>query len=371
MKEIQDKWKVWLPILLTIFAGLGVSIVVEDSNNDNRPDRTIITIGKKVSPEQPVVVVDKNQELSKGEADAQSEADPTSIGPELHEDAKDETPEGKVLPDPATRIPTEDLVPPSPPAGAQSYSCMRHYVANHAANRARKVQLVLHYTVSKPGSLDAIWRLFNIPSFAASSDWLWEPLTSRCQRIVPPGRYSWTQGRFNSVSESIEIMAMGTESRAFWMDSVIKDGKLAALVADRLKAMGSPPRFVDPKGCTPEAGWSDHYHLECGNDHHDVKPNFPYKEFGEQVKRAYYGANRAAPSLKVLTRSERAAASCLISERRSAKRHGGWEHLRPSHLRRATACKTVLTNRSRELHKLGLTRKFNRSARHEVIHEVV
>ncbi|HEV7494474.1 hypothetical protein [Baekduia sp.] len=34
-----------------------------------------------------------------------------------------------------------------------------------------------------------------------------------------------------------------------------------------------PLRFVDPVACAPQAGYTDHYHLECGNDHVDVAPS--------------------------------------------------------------------------------------------------
>lgn len=210
--------------------------------------------------------------------------------PAIHEDARDETPPG-VSPDAAQRIidsPTQGIGERRPVGGAQIASCRSRFVRNFSDRSPDAVVkiFVLHYTVSSPGSLDAIWNLFNTPAFGASSHLLLEP-TGRCEKIVPWSKKAWTQGAFNSVSESVEIMAMGTESRQWWLSQpIIRDGILASIVVDRLRANGLPLRHVDPFGCgVQQAGWTDHDALECGNSHHDVMPNFPYGKLNRQVRR--------------------------------------------------------------------------------------
>ncbi len=207
----------------------------------------------------------------------------------IHEDLKDEQPPGapaaaaqKVV-EQSEDVPTSE---PQLPAGAQNYSCPFNGVVNHSARAsdAKVTMFVLHYTVSSHDSLWAIYRLFNTPSFGASSHLILQP-NGFCRQIVRFNRKAWTQGAFNSVSESVEITAMGTESRAWWLkQKIIKRGILASIVRDRLRARGLPLRFVNPVGCTPKAGWTDHNALECGNNHHDVEPTFPYDVVDRQIR---------------------------------------------------------------------------------------
>ena len=56
---------------------------------------------------------------------------------------------------------------------------------------------------------------------------------------------------------------------------------------------------------------------------------------------------------KVLTKEERAQMDVLETERRIAKRNGGWEKVDASHLERAKQAKDWLTNRRQELWRLG------------------
>lgn len=57
-------------------------------------------------------------------------------------------------------------------------------------------------------------------------------------------------------------------------------------------------------------------------------------------------ARFALPPLKA---DEKTAAAELLRRRRSARRHGGWKRIDPSHLRAATAAKRTLAKRIREL----------------------
>lgn len=203
-----------------------------------------------------------------------------------HEDAKDEVtgaPANAVAKVAATANATPTS--PQPVAGAQNYSCPFKGVQNYNNRSAKLIQFVVHETVSQPGTMAAIWRLFNTPSFGASSHYLLE-VWGKCQQIVPLSKNAWTQGPFNSASASVEIIAPAGSSRAWWLKQpIIKRGILAALIRDNLKRMGSPLRWVDPVGCTPKAGWTDHEHLECGNDHCDVTgcDAFPRELVARQV----------------------------------------------------------------------------------------
>lgn len=210
-------------------------------------------------------------------------------GFDAHEDSKDETPPG-VTPEDVERIEQsrpKGIGPPGNLGGAENLSCPVRLVRNHSARASgsRVSMFALHYTVSDPGSFNAIWGLFNTASFAASSTYLLEPLTGRCEQLVPFDRKPWTQGAFNSVSESVEIVCCRTDpSRAWWLSTkIIREGLLAQMIANRLKARGLPNRLVDPVGCTPLAGWTDHNRLECGNTHVDVGKNFPFDVLKRQI----------------------------------------------------------------------------------------
>jgi hypothetical protein len=324
MLNLEAIWRArrrWVPVLTAILAALGVGIAVTviDSDDNGRPDRIIIDLRERAPAPDPgappadapgvdaadgeldgetsigrgpevakPIVADADNEVDAGQ-EAKAGADPpVDVGPDIHEDARDESPAG-APPFAAEKAQGAaealQLAEPRKPAGAQAHSCPNRFVRNFSAPTGREVQFVVHYTVSRPGSMNAIWGLFNTPSFGASSDLLLEP-SGDCLRIVPRGRKAWTQGAFNGVSESVEIMAMGTEPRSWWLaQPIITHGILASIIRDELGRMGSPRRFVDPAGCAPRAGWTDHFHLECANDHHDVKPNFPYDVVARQVAR--------------------------------------------------------------------------------------
>ena len=290
---------VWTLILAAFVAVVSIAVLVNLTvYADDGTTSITVTIGKKANPQNPTVEVDNDQAYDAEQRDEANE--PGEVGPDVHEDLKDESPNGDE--DAAARVletPTAGIGPPVPQGGAQNYNCVRQLVRNHSARSAgAKVELeVIHYTVSRPGSLDAIQRLFDTPSFGASSHLGLEP-SGRCEQWVDWNRKAWTQGAFNSVAESVEIIAMGNEPRSWWLaQPILKDGILASIVADRLRARGLPPRRVNPEGCgVQQAGWTDHDALECGNNHTDVKPNFPYDVFQQQLERAYYGGGQAGPA---------------------------------------------------------------------------
>ena len=340
-------FRLWPVIaLIAAFATTGICLVIDDAGQ-------VRVFVPKPTPIPEGVSMDANNEMSIAERE-ESAARPFSVapeapplsnaGPDIHEDTRDETPPGITREEADEALLTPPGVGPgSPPAGAQLYRCEQNFVRNYSprAAGARVSMMVLHFTVSRPGSLRAIWNLFNTPSFGASSTFLME-LDNECEQIVPLDKKSWTQGAFNSVSESWEIVTNDL-SRSQWLTSpILARGVLANHVADRLRARGLPARLVDPVGCTPKAGVTDHNRLECGNSHWDVGKNFPWDVFMAQVRRYYSGASRILGTAR-----QRAACRKLNWWRRT--REPGQARLN------AVARKKVLRKRGFNCTREGLT----------------
>lgn len=259
------------------------------TEEDAGPD-TVTTVEQETVtavpvPGSPPVVIDADRE----QTDAVRPE-----GVDAHEDARDETPPGVMHEDLEDVLePVPGVGPPQPLGGAESLSCPWRPVRNFSSRGGARVSMVvLHYTVSAPGTLGVIRGLFDRPSFAASSH-IGLEADGECEQWVAYGAKAWTQGAFNPVSESVEIIARGTESRSWWLrQPIIRNGLLASWIVDRLRANGLPPRRVDPRDCTPQAGWTDHNALECANTHFDVQPNFPYDEVARQVRERFQIASR-------------------------------------------------------------------------------
>lgn len=376
-----------LALLAALLSGATLVVTVADDGTTTvhvaRPappkPTTVPGVPEPVQPDS-----DQEQSVAEQAEGANATAAPRAIGPDGHEDLRDETPPG-VSPESAaaglTDRDAQGKTAPQPVGGAQNYSVRNAPVVNFSSRNGQRVLLFcLHYTVSpnRPGWSDvfAIRDLFNRPSFGASSTYVGD-FEGHFLRLMPETAKPWTQGNFNGRCVSIEIVATGAETPAQWQAApLLAKGLLAGLVRDSMRRNGLPLRFVDPEGCgVQSAGLTDHDHLECGNDHHDVSPGFPMTFFLRQLT---LGTSSTAalndPSrytLGVLTPSERRAATCLLFERRVQSKHGGWSKVAASHRRNAIGCKAALQRRNEELHRLGLTSRAQRSARHRVIHEVV
>lgn len=284
-------------VLLALF---GVGIAVVDDDGDGRPEH--ITVNVPVPGPDQQVVADRDNQLERAEQAESHRLDPQVPGGgeplDLHEDTRDETPPGVSRQEldegerKTDRMARTQLGPRAPPAGAQSYSCPARHVVNQSALSGRRMGVVLHFTVSQPGSLDAIRGLFNRPSFGASSNYGFELFNLRCQQWVPDRRKAWAQGPANSAYISIEIIT-NDRSRASWLATpALKRGVLAALVRDLARKVGAPLRLVDPVGCAWPAGITDHDRLECGNTHWDVGRNFPWDVLMRQVRQGVRAAYR-------------------------------------------------------------------------------
>lgn len=250
-----------------------------------------------------------------------------NVGPDIHEDMLDETPPGITEDEaleahitPPNPLPADEEYEPQPQGGANDFTCRQNYVRNYSprSTGVRTSMFVLHFTVSSPGSLRAIWNLFNTASFGASSHYLLE-LNGQCEQIVPFGSKAWTQGAFNSSAESVEIVTNNLTTNEWLAAPILRDATLAKMVVSRLKANGLPARLVDPAGCTPQAGVTDHNRLECGNSHWDVGPGFPWGKLMEDVRQIYAHGVLCNAACQRLERRKKAHRKTHAHYRRHAK----------------------------------------------------
>lgn len=301
MNDIRDKLPAILGAVVLFLSGVGLCVTLEDDGD--------ITVTKKAPPALPAGVQPDADHNRDAEQVKESSAEPVSepgvapspeltlenVGPEIEEDMVDETPPGiseeealEAHVTPPNPLPNAIEYKPQPVGGANDFTCRYNPVRNYSprAVGVRTSMFVLHFTVSPPGSLRGIWNMFNTPSFAASSHYLLE-LNGQCEQIVPFSQKSWTEGAFNSASESVEIVTNDLTRNEWLSSSILKNATLAKMTVSRLKANGLPDRHVDPDGCSPQAGVTDHNALECGNFHWDVGPGFPWDKFMVQVHQIY------------------------------------------------------------------------------------
>lgn len=251
------------------------------------------------APIFPGVTFDKDNNVSPAEkvesgarplASSPAVPELANVGPDIHEDARDETPPG-ISRDEAddALVNPPGLRKPQPfRGGAQTVRCDSHPVRNwsYRASGVRVSQFVLHFTVSPPGSINGIRAMFDNPSSGASSH-IGLELDGECQQWVDWAHKAWTAGAFNSASDQVEIVTNNLTRNEWLAAPILRDAILARIIVERLKARGLPPTLVDPEGCTPRAGVTDHNRLECGNNHWDVGPGFPWDKLMAQVRQLY------------------------------------------------------------------------------------
>lgn len=201
---------------------------------------------------------------------------------------------------------------PRPTGGAQNYTFRTAYAGTPQGRGGARLQVVIHCTVgrNRPGWGDVYDTKSYLDRVGLSAAWIAD-FEGHFLKTMPNSSYAYTQGPgFNRYSLSLEIVSTCQETRAQWLASpLIKDGLLASWLADRLREIGAPFRRVDPAGCTPGRGYTDHAALECGNDHTDISfscPNgsnhprnfaappcaFPWAELARQLADAPDAPNR-------------------------------------------------------------------------------
>lgn len=360
-------------LALVAAVAVGVGLLVDGGDEGQAPPKHERVTVPLPGPDQ-TLTIDHDNQLGPAQQREDRTLRPggapaTAPGLDLHEDMRDETPAGVTKQevqqgmhraaeiDAHAPLSTQ-LRPPREPAGAQAYSCPAAHVVNQSALNSRRYGVAMHFTVSPPGSLLSVRGMFNRPSFGASSNYGFELFNLRCQEWVPITRKAWAQGAFNSAYVSIEIVSYD-RSRADWLNTpAFKYGVLAGLVRDLLKRTGAPARLVDPSGCTPLAGITDHDRLECGNSHWDVGTHFPWDVFLRQVRQG-----TTTTTASVLTKYERGIARKRCYHR--AQHLAG--HNTAANLKWARVYVRKIAVRRAQLRGLGLTTKAHRKLRHRVL----
>lgn len=273
MPQIRPPWLALVALLAAITA---VIVFVDGDDATKRPKPPPTKTAPAPAPSAPPA-----GELDTKRPEELRDETPDEIPKPILEDANEAEEEiSKPLP------PVDE---PLPVGGAQGYSCRTDYASRGYGTRtagAKVMSFKLHYTVSPNvpgwGDVDGVGDYLERVGLSAH---LILDFEGHCEKKVPFERNAFTQGAFNSTSESVEIIATGRETRAQWLASpLIKKGILAAIVRDRLRARGLPLRRVDPVGCIDKLGVTDHNALECRNTHTDVAPAFPWDVFLRQLQ---------------------------------------------------------------------------------------
>lgn len=278
-----------VPFLVALALGVGIGISV-DTSEDGKTRTIHVTL--------PTSLKAPAGDL---QAAAPPASDPATIKPS-ESDLRDETP--PEIP-PATlqagKEKTDQLAEDAdvsdtakPVGGAQNYSVTKDFSGHVYSDFSPSVtptEFCLHYTVSPNivgwGDVRGIQGFFK-RTMAASSTYIGD-FEGHFLQMVPLTHKAWTQGAFNPFCRaSIEMIATGRETRQQWLEStLIKGRKLASLMHDVMKAYHLPLKFVDPVGCAAPPGYTDHNHIECGNSHTDVAPNFPFDVLRKQLAESF------------------------------------------------------------------------------------
>lgn len=260
-----------------IAATAGLTVVITDDDGDGRPDRIVV---QKRAPQGDLVA-----------AAEPGKAVTEPARSELRDETPPEVPQDDLREGRQVNNVFEDaLRPPLPPVGAQNYEVQKDFSGHVYSDFVAGItptEFCLHYTVSPNvpgwGDVYAIRDYFKRTRIASAT--FIADFEGHILQMVPLDHKSWTQGAFNPYCRaSIEIIATGAETQAQWLASpLIRDRILSSLMRDVMRRYGLPLRFVDPIGCGAPPGYTDHNHIECGNDHTDVGQQFPFAALAAQL----------------------------------------------------------------------------------------
>jgi hypothetical protein len=369
----------WRTIASSIAAFIllaGLTIAFVDNGPDHGPDKprgsVTITLG---GPGAKKVTLPPAAQAT---AKAQAHDDATGNEDAAHSDLRTE----KALSDAdraandAKRIAGAPVLPAHAPLAAQSIpGCRTLPVRNYSSRNGAPILLfVFHYTVSVDNGWAGVLgnvKWFDSAAASASSTYIADRRTGACALAVPEYLKAWAQAAYNPWALSLEVTATGREG-SYLPPGAGRDRVLYLM--HRAHRVYKLPyrRGAVSGGRVVRSGFVMHADLgAAGGGHFDVRPYGIDDLIAEAARTDGASAVPATPSLSVLTKGERRAVDCVQFERKVAARHGGWSKIAPSHLRRASACKGTLRARNRELHRLGLASKADRSARHRVIHAIL
>lgn len=276
----------WLASLLAALAAIGITVTITVGGDDppEKPRSTVtITVG-----------TGSGRTTITAPASAVQQAERSEVAG--HEGARGETPPGVSSADIERSIEKQDdlahsdqLPIVSPDAAPEVAGCRSAFVGNFSSRRGVAPRLfVVHYTVSRNlagwGDVNAIVALFNRPSFAASSNYVFD-FEGNCAYIVRESDKAWTQAGLNPYAISVEVIAYGDEGGFVEGPQLAKLGRLIRGAAIRWKF---PVTLGAVSGCVPtRPGIIDHRRLgACGGGHHDISP-FPLEPIIAAAQRAH------------------------------------------------------------------------------------
>jgi hypothetical protein len=270
VRDLVSRWKVWLPLLLTVLAGVGVTVIVSDDDGDNVPDHVSVTVNKAAGDGQPTktITVPKAavvQARQDAEDRALRDETPPAV-PDAQLEQRDQAVQENI-----------ERTDPLPTAGAsQGFAgCVTRFVVNQSSRGGVRPSVqVLHYTVSgnRAGwsDVNAIVALFNTRSFAASSNFVIDG-EGNCAYIVPIEAKAWTQAGGNPFAISYEIVNTGSEGTYIAPAGL---AKLASVMREVARRTGIPIRRGAINGCSPSrSGIVQHRDGgSCWGGHGDIAP---------------------------------------------------------------------------------------------------
>lgn len=268
--------------VLAIVASVSITFALVDDDGDGTPDRVTVTVAKKAPPAG---------DLQAPAPDAGPTEQPAQS--ELRDETPPEVPDERLERGLRKTDRLGEQLEPRPVGGAQNYSCRVDLSGGVWSSYSIKpTEGVYHFTVSANvagwGDVLGIEDYFSRTRIASADRIL--DFEANCLQMTPitTGK-AWTAGAANEAAcFQYEIIATGRETKQQWLDSpLIKDGVLAAVTRDDARRCGIPLKRVDPVGCVFPPGITDHNALECGNDHTDVAPNFPWRTVMRQVRTGY------------------------------------------------------------------------------------
>jgi hypothetical protein len=266
---MSTRMRALLAAVTIVLAVFGITLAVDDTNQDGRPDQVTVKVNEAAGDGQPTTtitvpepVVDRAEEKLHDHLGSPAVPGTTQQLMNNAEQAADQIKATK---------------PPLPTAGASPGipGCRTRFVRNQSSrNGVRPVQHWLHYTVSpnRPGLSDvnAIVALFDRASFQASSHFVIDR-EGNCAYIVPLEAKSWTQAAANPWAVSYEIINSGSE--ATFMDSA-GYAKLRLVMHEVSRRTGIPMKRGAVSACRPTV-FGIVQHADggiCAGGHHDIGP---------------------------------------------------------------------------------------------------
>jgi hypothetical protein len=339
-------------LITMIAAGFGLGIAVDD-NGDGQPDRYIV----KVAPPALVtaaVGVDGPDRDAKPDTALKLDRPAREIVQRVTANPAGFDFAGNLRGPDNTPVAEND----GPLATPNFPGCTTRILPTNWSNRTASVRAIaLHYTAgaNAPGLADMNGLTGFASSPAAGVSWHFLiDAEGHCYYQVPLEKKAWAIASLNSQTVNIEVIGTGKE--ATYPASPAGAAKLRDVVRRIASIYKLPLRLGATDGhCNVTVtGIITHWMGGlCSGGHVDIKP-FDITAVVRWIAAGASSSTSSASGAK-LTASEAAHIKTLVAERRSAKRHGGWDKIDARHLRNATAAKKWLCDRAARLRRLKTT----------------